>query len=202
MYKRRKLSTTVLAAMNTEENSEENTPGPSTVEGPGTSTYDIAKQPLNPINEANFRALRNIKGKITQCEHHIQLLSDHLLKGTAPRGLSSNIEPNVPGLDSILLVEWEKNKLEYQQNNLTILRSYWFRYRERLHSEGQLIEQHLKANTTIEEWQTMTTMLDKAIEATRKNYQSTQRTTRGRRNAGNSNQRRNMRNSRESNNNQ
>ena len=75
----------------------------------GESNQTTPKQTgINPVNEANFRALRTFKGKMAQCDHHIELLSDHLIKGSALKGLTPTIEPNVPGQDTTLIVEWER----------------------------------------------------------------------------------------------
>jgi hypothetical protein len=89
------------------------------------STTDAAR--INPSNEATFRALKNIVSKITQSEHHINLLEEHLMKGTTPKGLTATIQPSVPNTDTELLIQWEKIKLDFQAKLLLALAEYWKR---------------------------------------------------------------------------
>jgi hypothetical protein len=63
-----------------------------------TAAEDSAR--INPTNEATFRALKTITSKCIQCEHHIEILENHLMKGTTPKGLTCTIQPNTPWTDS------------------------------------------------------------------------------------------------------
>jgi hypothetical protein len=125
---------------------------------------------INPSNEATFRALKNLSSKIVQCEHHIQLLEDHRMKGTTPKGLTSTIYPNLPFTDIELIIQWEKIKLDFQSKLLVSLTEFWNRYKSRLSKDQTKLEKNLKANSTEEEWNNMTTILQKVQEAAKARF--------------------------------
>lgn len=149
-------------------------------EDPTTSTDNKTSdttQRLNPTNEATFRALKSISSKQVQCTHHIELLENHLMNGTSPKGLSSNLQPNVPYADTTLLIQWEKVKLEFQSKLILTLSQYWRRYKEKLEEDHSRLSQQLKANTVHEEWTKMQEILQKVTDAAVMRY-----TRRGERN--------------------
>ena len=113
MFKRRRLHTT--PSMDSIDDTE-----------PSNNTEPEVVR-INPSNEATFRALKSLKTKQVQCDHHIKLLEDHIMKGTTPRGLTSQIQPNVPCADTDLLIQWERNRLDYHSKNLVNLIDYWNR---------------------------------------------------------------------------
>ena len=125
---------------------------------------------INPSNEAIFRTLRNYRGKTVQCQHHIDLLERHVMNNTAPRGLTVNIQPNVPQNDTDFLIQWEKLKLDFQSKLLLALCEFWKRHKANLEEESTKLEQSLKANTTQEEWQTMQELIQKTMTQTGENY--------------------------------
>jgi hypothetical protein len=125
---------------------------------------------INPSNEATFRALKNITSKITQCEHHIKLLEDHLIKGTTPKGLTSTIQPSVPYTDTDLIIQWEKIKLDFQSKLILALAEFWKRYKSKLQKEQTKLEKTLKANTVDQEWKMMEEILLKVQMATQERY--------------------------------
>lgn len=132
------------------------------------STTDAAR--INPSNEATFRALKNIVSKITQSEHHINLLEEHLMKGTTPKGLTATIQPSVPNTDTELLIQWEKIKLDFQAKLLLALAEYWKRNKTRLEKEQTKLEKTIKANTVESEWTLMEQILLKVQAATSERY--------------------------------
>jgi hypothetical protein len=116
--------------------------------------------------------MKNIASKLTQCDHHINLLEDHIMKGTTPRGLNSTIQPSVPCADTDLLIAWEKIKLDFQSKLLLTLAEYWKRYRSRLQKDDLKLEKQLKANSTDIEWQRIGEILDKVQHAAVERYKN------------------------------
>jgi hypothetical protein len=148
----------------------------------------------NPSVEALYRTLRNLKGKTIQCQHHINNMETHIMNGTAPRGLQSNIQPNVPSIDITLIRKWEATKLEYQSKLLICLRDYWIRHHENLLQKCNKLEEELKSSTTEETWNKMQKQIDTIMKATRDNLNKPRRQNNQRRNAGGSSKERSGRN--------
>lgn len=148
---------------------------------------DESSTRVNPSNEATFRALKNITSKTIQCEHHIKLLEDHLMKGTTPKGLTSTIYPNVPYTDTDLLIQWERIKLDFQSKLLVALSEFWGRYKTKLMKDKTKLEKSLKANSTEQEWSTITEILQKVQESAQERFNNKRnQNTNTRRKQGNS----------------
>jgi hypothetical protein len=135
---------------------------------PTTSKEETLR--INPSNEATFRALKNITSKCIQCEHHIELLEQHLMRGSTPKGLVSTIQPNVPFTDTDLLIQWEKIKLDFQSKLILSLAEYWKRYKSKLEKEKTKLEKNIKANCIDTEWTRMQEILEKVQLATRERF--------------------------------
>jgi hypothetical protein len=103
------------------------------------------------------------------------------MKGTTPRGLSTNIQPSVPFTDTELIIQWEKIKLDFQSKLLVALAEYWKRYKTKLQKELSKLEKSLKANSVEEEWSKMEEILIKVQTATQERYKNKTRTNPARR---------------------
>jgi hypothetical protein len=136
---------------------------------------DTAVTEAKPSTEALFRTLRNIRGKTVQCEHHISNMENHIMNGTAPRGLSSNIQPNVPSIDTILIRQWEGVKLEYQSKLLICLRDFWTRHHQSLLHKCESLEEELKSCVSSETWNKMNQQIESTMQATKNNYNKPRR---------------------------
>jgi hypothetical protein len=141
---------------------------PTMSEDQTTTAEDSAR--INPTNEATFRALKTITSKCIQCEHHIEILENHVIKGTTPKGLTCTIQPNTPWTDSDFIVQWEKIKLDFHSKLLVALCEYWRRYKSKLQKEQTKLEKNLKANSTEPEWIKMQETLDKVLVAIKERY--------------------------------
>jgi hypothetical protein len=135
---------------------------------PSTASEDSTR--INPANEATFRALKNITSKSIQCEHHIELLEEHLIKGTTPKGLVSTLQPSVPFTDTDLLIQWERIKLDFQSKLILALCEYWKRYKTKLNKDQSKLEKTLKANSVETEWTRMEEILDKVKMTTKERF--------------------------------
>jgi hypothetical protein len=174
-------STTTLPPNDTEEisnddwNNDHHEP-----EDNSHSTYTIARSPTNtiqtkPSTEANFRILRNLRGKEIRCQERILMFDKHIMDGTFPRGLNINIEPRVPVLDTTLLHEWEKIKIHCQTQMLLCLRSFWEKHRTNLLEQADTLEKEITDTVDPIEWQRMQKIIQQTIEATRANSKNPRR---------------------------
>lgn len=138
----------------------------SNLETTGTSTSNLPTEirGYNSTHEPKIRAIVNYSVKANQCDHHINLLQEHLQSGTAPNGLTIRIEPQVPSTDRRLAVQWEEAKLAFQSKMIEALSSYWVRHKLRISEDIAAIEDELKHNSTAEEWITIQKHISELIE--------------------------------------
>jgi hypothetical protein len=168
------------------DNNEVNSSQETIEEGFNTAKFstDNTDKNTTPSNEALYRTLRNLRGKTIQCEHHIKTMEDNIINGTTPRGLQSNLQPNVPSIDTILIRQWEGVKLEFQSKLLVCLRDYWVRHHSSLLDKCGNLEEELRSKVNPEVWSRMEKQIETTMEATKNNYNKPRRQQNQRRNQG------------------
>jgi hypothetical protein len=125
---------------------------------------------MTPSTEALFRTLRRLKGKTIQCQHHIENMENHIMKGSCPRGLQINLQPNVPTIDTILMREWERLNLNHQSKLIICIRDYWKRHHQNLLEQCNKLEEELQSIVNQTEWTRMSDLIEKTMKATLDNY--------------------------------
>ena len=90
---------------------------PTTTPTPGGSTEPQQKgqheRRIKPENEYTFKAYRTLRCRIIQSKHHIEVLTIHINTGSTPKGLYSQLNPQVPHINTDLLLEWGEVKFTY-----------------------------------------------------------------------------------------
>jgi hypothetical protein len=179
-------STSNILLENTPDNtnSTHSTRWESDEEGEHTTTPETFKtaklnldqqETITPSIEALFRTLRRLKGKTIQCQHHIDNMELHIMKGTCPKGLQITVQPNVPTVDPTLLREWERLNLNHQTKLIICIRDYWRRHHQNLLEQCNSLQDELKSSVSQTEWTKMLDQIDKTMKATQDNYNKPRR---------------------------
>ncbi len=107
-----------------------------------------------------IKAAIKIERQFVKANHHLTKLTADIENSRPPKGLTPNIQAQIPEKDTQFVITWEDTKLRHALEYTQILKEYWAARKAKIQQERQLLHTTIREATTQEQW----TEIEKILE--------------------------------------